>query len=72
MKGKTPVSNGTLPSKQNSVTKDVIALLLILLGVICVLVGVYLVLGWGGVLVVFGVSVTYIGVRLGFSKTGKE
>lgn len=66
------MANGRIDETPKSITKDVVALLLILIGVVITIGGVKMMLGWGGVFTLAGVVLTALGVRLGLSRTGKE
>lgn len=66
------MANGRIDETQNSLTKDIVALLLILVGVSALIGGVGMLLGWGGILTLGGATIAYTGVRLGLSRTGKE
>jgi hypothetical protein len=67
------MTNDTINEKKNDrFAKDLTALLFIVLGQTLLTVGVALVLGWGGVFILYGSIFGVLGVSLGLSRTGKE
>ena len=57
---------------ESNVKKEALGLLLLVIGIIGVIVGVAMVWGRGGVLLLVGAALTWVGARLCIYKTEKE
>jgi hypothetical protein len=62
------MTNGKLDSDKK-LTKELLGLIVLIIGVAIASIGVWMVWGWGGILILFGIPVSWVGVRLCITKT---
>jgi protein-S-isoprenylcysteine O-methyltransferase Ste14 len=66
------MTNGTIPEKDKSILKEIVALLLVLLGACALVVGIGRAFGVNGILIIGGLVLLFVGIKLGLAQTGKD
>jgi hypothetical protein len=66
------MANDKISESKDSFVRDLVAVIFVVVGISMMTTGLQWWLGWTGVLVIYGAALTFLGVVMGITRTGKE